>query len=46
MQQRQLGGATALELTTDDVREIESAASKVPVQGDRYPEHLNRLVGR
>ena len=39
-------GAAALELTTDDLREIESAASKVTVQGDRYPEHLNRMVGR
>ncbi len=45
MQGRQLGGASALELTTDDVRKIESAASKIPAQGDRYPEHLNRLVG-
>jgi aryl-alcohol dehydrogenase-like predicted oxidoreductase len=39
-------GAAALELTSEDLREIESAASKITVQGDRYPEHLNRLVGR
>jgi aryl-alcohol dehydrogenase-like predicted oxidoreductase len=38
--------AAALELTSDDLREIESAASKITVQGDRYPEHLNRMVGR
>jgi len=39
-------GAASLELTPDDLREIESAASTVAVQGDRYPEHLNRMVGR
>jgi aryl-alcohol dehydrogenase-like predicted oxidoreductase len=39
-------GAADLELSPDDVREIGSAASKIPVQGDRYPQHLNRLVGR
>ena len=39
-------GATSLALTPDDLREIDSAASKVTVQGERYPEHLNRLVGR
>src|SRR5450759_498890 len=39
-------GAVAVELTPDDLREIESAASKITVQGDRYPEHLNRMVGR
>ena len=40
-----LGGA-ALELTPNDLREIESAASKITVQGARYPEHLQKLVGR
>ena len=40
-----LGGA-ALELTPNDLREIESAASKITVEGARYPEHLQRLVGR
>jgi aryl-alcohol dehydrogenase-like predicted oxidoreductase len=39
-------GAAALKLTADDMREIESAASKITVQGDRYPEQLNRLVDR
>ncbi len=39
-------GAAALELTPQDLREIDDAASKIPVQGARYPEHLNRLVGR
>jgi aryl-alcohol dehydrogenase-like predicted oxidoreductase len=36
-------GAAAVELTSDDVREIESAASKVTVQGARYPEHIERM---
>jgi aryl-alcohol dehydrogenase-like predicted oxidoreductase len=39
-------GAASLELTPDDLHEIESAASTITVQGDRYPAHLNRLVGR
>jgi aryl-alcohol dehydrogenase-like predicted oxidoreductase len=39
-------GATAIELTADDLREIDSAASRISVQGARYPEHLNRMVGR
>ena len=39
-------GAAAVELTSDDLREIDSAVSKITVQGARYPEHLQRLVGR
>ena len=39
-------GAAAIELTPDDLREIESAASKIKVQGDRYPEHLEQMTGR
>ena len=39
-------GAVDLELSSDDLREIESAASKITVQGARYPEHLQKLVGR
>ncbi len=39
-------GAEAVDLTSDDLRDIESAASKITVQGARYPEQLNRLVGR
>jgi len=38
-------GAAAIELTADDLREIESAASRITVQGDRYPEHLSRMTG-
>ena len=39
-------GAVRLELTSDDLREIESAASQITVQGARYPEHLERMTGR
>jgi aryl-alcohol dehydrogenase-like predicted oxidoreductase len=39
-------GATAVELTPDDLREIDSAASKIKVQGERYPEQLQRMTGR
>ncbi|HEX3557611.1 MAG TPA: aldo/keto reductase [Pyrinomonadaceae bacterium] len=39
-------GAAEIELTPDDLREIESAASKIAVQGARYPEHLQQRVGR
>jgi aryl-alcohol dehydrogenase-like predicted oxidoreductase len=39
-------GAAAVELTPDDLREIESAVSKVAVQGDRYPERLEQMTGR
>src|SRR6266566_4481265 len=38
--------AAAIELSPDDVREIESALSNVPVHGDRYPERLEQLTGR
>jgi aryl-alcohol dehydrogenase-like predicted oxidoreductase len=38
-------GAVAVELTPDDLREIESAASKITVQGTRYPEELERRTG-
>jgi len=38
--------AAAVELTTHDLHEIDSAASQITVQGARYPEHLQRLVGR
>jgi len=38
--------ATQIELTFDDLREIENAASEIEVQGDRYPEHLERLTGQ
>jgi aryl-alcohol dehydrogenase-like predicted oxidoreductase len=39
-------GAAAVALTPDDLREIESAASKITVQGARYPEQLERMTGR
>jgi aryl-alcohol dehydrogenase-like predicted oxidoreductase len=39
-------GADAVKLTPDDLREIESAAAKITVQGARYPEHLEQLAGR
>jgi aryl-alcohol dehydrogenase-like predicted oxidoreductase len=39
-------GAVAVELTSDDLREIDSAASKITVQGDRYPENLEKMTGR
>ena len=39
-------GAAALELTVDDLREINDAAARVTVQGARYPEAMNRAVGR
>ncbi len=39
-------GAAAVELTADDVNEIESASSRITVQGARYPEHLERMTGR
>ena len=40
-----LGGAT-LELSADDLKAIDAAASRVKLQGDRYPAHLQQLVGR
>jgi aryl-alcohol dehydrogenase-like predicted oxidoreductase len=39
-------GAAAIELTPDDLREIENAASEIKVQGARYPEKLERMAGR
>jgi aryl-alcohol dehydrogenase-like predicted oxidoreductase len=39
-------GAVAVELTSDDLREIDSAAAQINVQGDRYPEKLEQLTGR
>src|SRR6266851_2311583 len=38
--------AVPVNLTSDDLREIENAASKITVQGARYPEHLQKMVGR
>jgi len=38
--------AAEIELTTDDLREIDSAASKIAVHGDRYPENLEQMTNR
>src|SRR4051812_43677820 len=39
-------GAAAIELSPDDLRQINDATSKIPVQGERYPEHLQKMVNR
>jgi aryl-alcohol dehydrogenase-like predicted oxidoreductase len=39
-------GSVAIELTSDDLRKIDNAASKITIQGDRYPEHLEQMTGR
>jgi len=39
-------GAVDVELSADDLRELENAAAKIPVQGARYSEELQRMVGR
>jgi len=38
-------GAVAVELTSDDLREIESTAASITIQGARYPEHLEKRTG-
>lgn len=38
-------GATDLELTPEDLHEIDAAAAAIPVQGDRYPEEMERMAG-
>jgi aryl-alcohol dehydrogenase-like predicted oxidoreductase len=39
-------GAAALTLTPDDLRQIDEAASQITIEGNRYPAHLQALVGR
>lgn len=39
-------GSVAIEFTADELREIENASSEIKVEGDRYPEHLQKLVNR
>ena len=39
-------GAVSVELTSDDLRDIESTASKIDIQGARYPEKLQQMTGR
>jgi aryl-alcohol dehydrogenase-like predicted oxidoreductase len=43
---RENAGAVSLQLSPEDLRELESAASRITVQGARYPEQLQKLVGR
>ena len=38
--------AANIELSADDLRELEAAATKIPVQGERYPEEMQKMVGR
>jgi aryl-alcohol dehydrogenase-like predicted oxidoreductase len=38
-------GAVSVELTPDDLRQVDEAASKIKVEGDRYPEHLEKMSG-
>jgi aryl-alcohol dehydrogenase-like predicted oxidoreductase len=39
-------GAGSVEFTADDLKEIDNASSRIHIQGERYPEHLQKLVGR
>ena len=39
-------GAVNVQLSPDDLRQLEMTAARIPVQGARYPEHLQKLVGR
>ena len=39
-------GAAAVELTSEDLAEIDRAASEIGVEGARYPENLERMTGR
>jgi aryl-alcohol dehydrogenase-like predicted oxidoreductase len=39
-------GAAAIQLSADDLREIDRAASQIEVHGARYPQHLQKMVGR
>src|SRR5437773_5088328 len=39
-------GAASIKLTSEDLREVENAASQINVQGARYPEHLEQMTGR
>jgi aryl-alcohol dehydrogenase-like predicted oxidoreductase len=39
-------GSVDIEFSTDELREIEDASSRINVQGERYPEYLQKLVGR
>ena len=39
-------GSVSVELTPDDLHEINSASAKIVLQGERYPDHLQKLIGR
>jgi aryl-alcohol dehydrogenase-like predicted oxidoreductase len=39
-------GSAEIQFTAEDLRDVESAASKISVQGDRYPERLEQMTGR
>jgi aryl-alcohol dehydrogenase-like predicted oxidoreductase len=39
-------GATSLELTANDLREIDESSSKITIEGNRYPEHIEAMTGR
>lgn len=39
-------GALSVELGADDLREIDQASANIPVEGNRYPEHLEKMTGR
>jgi aryl-alcohol dehydrogenase-like predicted oxidoreductase len=39
-------GAVAIRLSTDQLREIDDAAAAIPVEGARYPAHLEQMTGR
>jgi len=39
-------GAVSVKLSSGDLRQINEAIEKVPVQGDRYPEHIGKMTGR
>jgi len=39
-------GATSIGFSADELREIEAASSNITIQGERYPENLQKLVGR
>lgn len=39
-------GALALELTADDLHEIDESSARIPVEGNRYPEHIEAMTGR
>jgi aryl-alcohol dehydrogenase-like predicted oxidoreductase len=39
-------GAVEVELTPDDLKQIDSAASQITAEGNRYPEHLEKMTGR